>query len=142
MRERQNERQREKKEEIVRQKLTEGRGRQKVGWSTSEREKQKETERGRWEKMDIVKEIQRQKQGNRMRLQCRQRTKMGRDWMEDAGCELHCGVTWALLPTPVSCPSDSPVCTLQISLPQCYKRNAWRNRGQEQHLNGQEQSWV
>lgn len=64
MRERQNERQREKKEEIVRQKLTEGRGRQKVGWSTSEREKQKETERGRWEKMDTVKEIQRQKQGN------------------------------------------------------------------------------
>lgn len=80
--------------------------------------------------------------GNRMRLQCRQRTKMGQDWMEDAGCELHCGVAWALLPTPVSCPSDSPVCTLQISLPQCYKRNAWRNRGQEQHLNGQEQSWV
>lgn len=39
--------------------------------------------------------------GNRMRLQCRQRTKMGRDWMEDAGCELHCGVAWALLPTPV-----------------------------------------
>lgn len=45
--------------------------------------------------------------GNRMRLQCRQRTKMGRDWMDDAGCELHRSVAWVLLLTPVSRPSDS-----------------------------------
>lgn len=46
-------------------------------------------------------------EGNKMRLQCGQRTKVGRDWMGDAGCELHRDMACALLLTPVSHPSDS-----------------------------------